>query len=330
MSPHHRAYRHRAGNRSCAFVPSVKLAKVELRTYPDRRIDERPYLSSRMEGGQMAKQAAITDDGFRLSDELWGQMEPLLPARPAHPLGCHRPRTPDRTAMDAIFFVLRTGCQWNALNATGICSSSSAHRRFQEWTEAGVFEAFWHAGLLAYDELEGIDWDWLAMDGAMGKAPLGGGKNRSQPDRPGQVGDEAQPAHRRRAACRWRRRGRRQPQRPQTVGETLEASRSRGPSRPPRSPSISAWTRAMTTRSRAIWPRRSGSPRICAPAARRRGQARSRQEGTALGGGAHPFLAEPLPPDPDPLGEEAGELPRHAPLRLRHHHMATCPTGIGT
>src|SRR4051812_8876545 len=83
-----------------------------LRTYPGRRRDGRPYLFSRMEGGQMAKQAAITDDGFRLSDELWGQMEPLLPARPAHPLGCHRPRTPDRTAMDAIFFVLRTGCQW--------------------------------------------------------------------------------------------------------------------------------------------------------------------------------------------------------------------------
>ena len=42
--------------------------------------------------------------------------------------------------MDAIFFVLRNGCQWNALNATAICSSSSAHRRFQEWTQAGVFE----------------------------------------------------------------------------------------------------------------------------------------------------------------------------------------------
>jgi hypothetical protein len=34
--------------------------------------------------------------------------------------------------MDAILLVLRTGMQWNALNATGICSSSSAHRRFQE------------------------------------------------------------------------------------------------------------------------------------------------------------------------------------------------------
>ena len=147
----------------------------------------------------MAKQAAIMDDGFRLSDELWWQMEPLLPARPSHPLGCHRPRTPDRASMDAIFFVLRTGCQWNALNATGICSSSSAHRRFQEWTEAGVFEAFWQAGLLAYDGLEGIDWEWLALDGAMGKAPLGGGKNRSQSDGPGQARDQAQPAHRRAA-----------------------------------------------------------------------------------------------------------------------------------
>ncbi|WP_408887757.1 IS5 family transposase [Teichococcus wenyumeiae] len=103
-------------------------------------------------------------------------MEPLLPPRPKHPLGCHNPRVPDRAAMDAIFCVLRTGCQWNALRETKLCSSSSAHRRFQEWTKAGVFEAFWRKGLLAYDGLRGIDWSWLALDGAMGKAPLGGGK----------------------------------------------------------------------------------------------------------------------------------------------------------
>lgn len=93
--------------------------------------------------------------------------------------------------MDAIFFVLRTGCQWNALNDTGICSSSSAHRRFQEWTEAGVFEMFWREGLLAYDAVKGIDWTWLSLDGAMAKAPLGGGKNRPQPHRPRQEGREA-------------------------------------------------------------------------------------------------------------------------------------------
>lgn len=123
---------------------------------------------------------ALQGDKWRLSDELWTKMEPLLPPRKAHPLGCHNPRVPDRQAMEAILFVLRTGCQWNALNATRICTSSSAHRRFMEWTNAGVFETFWRQGLLAYDETKGINWDWLALDGAMTKAPLGGEKNRPQ------------------------------------------------------------------------------------------------------------------------------------------------------
>jgi putative transposase len=115
-------------------------------------------------------------------------MELLLPARPMHPLGCHNPRVPDRAAMDAIFFVLRTGCHWNALRETRICSSSSAHRRFQEWVKAGVFAAFWREGLLAYDALQGIDWTWLALDGAMGKAPLGGEKTGRNPTDRGKRG----------------------------------------------------------------------------------------------------------------------------------------------
>ena len=123
----------------------------------------------------------VRDDGWRIPDWLWAELEPLLPERPAHPLGCHNPRVPDRDAMNAILFVLRTGCQWNALNATGICSSSSAHRRFQEWERAGVFRELWRRGLLAYDERKGIEWEWLAMDGAMTKAPLGGSHTGANP-----------------------------------------------------------------------------------------------------------------------------------------------------
>lgn len=148
------------------------------------------------------------DDGWRIPDRLWTQIEPLLPARPKHALGCHNPRVADRSAMDAIVFVLRTGCQWNALNATGICSSSSAHRRFIEWTEAGVFWEFWQRGLLAYDAFKGIDWSWLSMDGAMTKAPLGGGKNRAKPNRPSQAWYQAQRADGgKRNSDRPRRRG---------------------------------------------------------------------------------------------------------------------------
>ena len=76
-----------------------------------------------------------TIQAFTISDTLWARLAPLLPAHvaKAHPLGCHRPRIPDRDALSAIFFVLRTGCQWKTLDATGLCKGSIAHNRFQQW-----------------------------------------------------------------------------------------------------------------------------------------------------------------------------------------------------
>jgi putative transposase len=119
---------------------------------------------------------------FLISDELWERIAPLIPSREkkVHPLGCHRQRIPDRQLLDGIFFVLRTGSQWKALNATGICKASTAHDRFQEWEETGFFARLWEEALLDYDDAKGLDWSWLAMDGAMNKAPLGGEKKRSQ------------------------------------------------------------------------------------------------------------------------------------------------------
>ena len=113
--------------------------------------------------------------------------------------------------MDAIFFVLRTGCQWNALDATGICPSSTAHDRFQEWVEAGVFLELWKAGLLEYDDLKGIDWAWLSMDGAMTKSPLSGEKMRAQSHGSRQRGSQTLAAHRRLRGADRLGGGRRQP-----------------------------------------------------------------------------------------------------------------------
>ena len=138
-----------------------------------------------------------TTTRYRVSDALWARLQPLLPAhRNTHRYGGGRPRVPDRACADAIFFVLRTGCQWQALDQTALCAHSTAHDRFQAWVEAGVFLAFWRAGVEQFDELRGIDWGWLSMDGAMTKAPLGGEKNRPQPDGPGEGRREAEPAHR--------------------------------------------------------------------------------------------------------------------------------------
>ena len=114
---------------------------------------------------------------WRLSDELWEQIEPLLPEPPLRDkFKGGRPMVPNRDAINGIFYVLKTGCQWKSLDATNICSGSVAHSRFLMWRKAGVFNAFWIRGLDQYDEAKGIDWRWLSMDGSMGKAPVAGSK----------------------------------------------------------------------------------------------------------------------------------------------------------
>ncbi|KKF36725.1 hypothetical protein SY86_16925 [Erwinia tracheiphila] len=80
----------------------------------------------------------------QISDELRDKIAPLIPEhKTRHPPCTRRKRVDNRAAMNAIFFVPSTACQWNALNATGIGSSASAPRRFRERRDAGVFGRFW-------------------------------------------------------------------------------------------------------------------------------------------------------------------------------------------
>jgi transposase len=121
-------------------------------------------------------------DDWQIPDELWSLLAICIPPHVnTHPFGGGRPRTLDRVCANAIFYVLRTGCQWKALDATKFCPGSTAHDRFQEWVEAGVFAEWWKLGLLDYDGMYGIDWSWLSMDGCMTKAPLGGEKTGKNP-----------------------------------------------------------------------------------------------------------------------------------------------------
>lgn len=108
---------------------------------------------------------------WTVSDEFWEKVEPLVPPAPSRAKG-GRTRMDDRKAFAAIVYVLRTGIQWNALPRE-LGASSTVHDRFQEWERAGFFEELWRAGLAEYDEMEGIEWEWQAIDGAMTKAPLG-------------------------------------------------------------------------------------------------------------------------------------------------------------
>jgi transposase len=96
------------------------------------------------------------DEKYQIPDELWKRIQALLPPPPKHKRKDRpgRPRMDDRKAMNAIFYVLRTGCQWKALpNSLG--AASTVHDRFEYWLKAGVFERLWKEGLLEYDEKRG-------------------------------------------------------------------------------------------------------------------------------------------------------------------------------
>ncbi len=55
---------------------------------------------------------------FLLPDEGWERVKPATPPEPPEPKGGH-PRMDDRHALNGIFYVMRTGCQWNALPRFG-------------------------------------------------------------------------------------------------------------------------------------------------------------------------------------------------------------------
>ena len=145
---------------------------------------------------------------FRLTDPFYKRIEPHLPVHQASPKG-GRPRIPWRRVLDGIFYVLRTGCQWKAVPPE-FGSGSTLHRYFQELVREGIFELIWAIALTEYDDLHGIDWKWQSMDGAMTKAPLGGGKNRAESHGSSQTWHQAELVDRGRGRADWRHRCRRQ------------------------------------------------------------------------------------------------------------------------
>ena len=120
----------------------------------------------------------IQKQSWEITDEFWNEVKHLIPVKhrdenkeyKRKPGGGRKPIQP-RRALEAIFFVMRTGIQWKALPKE-FGSSSAIHRYFLFLCEQGFFKAIWIAGLERYDETQGIDWSWLSGDGCMTKAPL--------------------------------------------------------------------------------------------------------------------------------------------------------------
>lgn len=107
-------------------------------------------------------------------DPLWDQFAALLPERMvAHPLGCHRPRIPDRVVFDKLVLTLVLGAAYEKV-ADSTCSATTIRDRRDEWIGAGVFAELEQVCLDAYDRIVGLDLGDVIVDGCIVKAPCGG------------------------------------------------------------------------------------------------------------------------------------------------------------
>jgi transposase len=109
-----------------------------------------------------------------VSDELWSEIEALIPKRRISPKG-GRPAVDDRKALTGIVFVLKSGVPWRMLPLEMGCGSGvTCWRRLHTWTKAGVWPAI-HAKLLRVLGKAGrIDASHVVVDSASVRALFGG------------------------------------------------------------------------------------------------------------------------------------------------------------
>lgn len=111
---------------------------------------------------------------WEIPDDVWEKIQPVILAVDP-PKATGRKRVDQRQILNGIIFRLRSGCQWNRMPKE-LGDDSTIHRTFQRWVGLGVLVQVWAMLIEKCDELGGLQWEWQAVDGAMGKARFGGDK----------------------------------------------------------------------------------------------------------------------------------------------------------
>ena len=84
-----------------------------------------------------------------------------------------RGRVDDRAVFTAIVFVLASGCAWRNLPPSFGVAVPTAHRRFSQWTQAGLWRRLHRVVLDELGSQGKIDWSRAVLDAASVRAKKG-------------------------------------------------------------------------------------------------------------------------------------------------------------
>ncbi len=111
-----------------------------------------------------------------LTDKQWDIVKTILPPDPVREDGRGRPWTDQRTALNGILWILRTGAPWADLPER-YGSHQTVHRRFQRWRKEGFFEELLVALAEDLRERGGLDLGECFIDGTFVPAKKGGARS---------------------------------------------------------------------------------------------------------------------------------------------------------
>jgi transposase len=118
-----------------------------------------------------------------IDDELWTQIEPLLPKKRRRKRHTGRLPLCDRRVLTGILFVLRSGIPWEMLpKEMGCGSGMTCWRRLKAWQKARVWDRLHRLLLSKLRETEKLDLSRAIADSSSIRA-VGAGKklDRTQP-----------------------------------------------------------------------------------------------------------------------------------------------------
>ena len=120
----------------------------------------------------------LKDIARELPEEIWTVFEPILP--PVVWCGNGRPPKGNRECFHALLYVLVGGISWELL-PRGFPWSQTVPRRLKRWLQRDAFRTAWRQLAQRYEQLRGINWDQVLLDGS--KKPSKKGVNRPAPRR---------------------------------------------------------------------------------------------------------------------------------------------------
>jgi len=119
------------------------------------------------------------NESYRLNEKLLKHAQEIV-SKLKTKSSVGRPRIELDRGLNGIYYVLKTGIQWNGLPRC-FGSYSAVHRLFQELRRTGFFEKLWHRELQEYDFIYGLNLEVQAGDCSHIKAPLGQEKTGKSP-----------------------------------------------------------------------------------------------------------------------------------------------------